>query len=212
MNCLMSVVQCCFCKRTPKATLTDYYFDPKIMLLGTPNFEPHKLQNKVSEREFYEMRKAMIEAGGCWLASAKFFFVFFFLYSQSCAIFGLGSGVYNIMAAEDKRLNIPLVVNIAVMLIPNVILQFLWILSTCKAVKVLNGCFERENQSVHSAKGINWLMCGNLMYIRIKIVGAEMQTFAKPIGSGTQDGGGKSGKDGKSSNTNREILLKKYMS
>ena len=210
MNCLMSAVQCCFCKRTPKATGTDYYFDPKIMLLGTPNFEPHKLQNKVSEREFHEMRRAMKEAGGCWLSSAKFFFVFFFLYSQSCAIFGLGSGIYNIIASEDKKLNIPMIVNIVVMLVPNIVLQFLWILSTCKAVKILNAFFERQNHNVQSAKGVNWLMCGNLMYIRIKIVDSEMHAFGKSIGNGSQVGsGGKSVKDGKTAN--REILLKKYM-
>ena len=153
----------------------------------------------------------MIEAGGFWLASNKFFFVFFFLYSQLCAIFGLGSGIYNIIVAEGKRLNLPLIVNIAVMVIPNIVLQFLWILSVCKTVKVLNRFFERQNQSVYSAKGINWLMCGNLMYIRIKIVDSdsEMQVFAKSIGNRSQVGSGKSEKDGKSS-ANREILLKIY--
>jgi len=207
----MSAVQCCFCKRTPKATGTDYYFDPKIMLLGTPNFEPHKLQNKVSESEFYEMRKAMKEAGGCWLASAKFFFVIFFLYSQSCGLFGLGFIIYNLIASEDNKLSLSMTVNIAVLMVPNMVLQFFWILSMCKAVKILNAFFERQNQALHLSKGINWLMCGNLMYIRIKIMDSEMNAFGKSsIGNGSQVGsGGKSVKDGKTAN--KEILLKKYM-
>lgn len=172
MNCCMSCVQCLICKRTPKATGTEYYFDPKIMMLGTPNFEPHKLQNRVSMNEFMAMRHAMIEAGGSWLSAAKCFFVLMVLYCIACTIAGLATGVYKQVIADDPDdFNIPLWLNAAVFVAPNIIFQLCWIISVRKAGKLLERFFEWQNQRYYTARGINWISKGGLlMYIQIKIV------------------------------------------
>lgn len=170
MNCLMSTIQCFFCKRTPKATETDYYIDPKIMLLGTPNFEPHKLQNIISRVEFFEMRKKMNEAGGCWLAAAKFFFVFFLIYSQLCAIIDGGLAIYNIITDDDDDIEIPLIVNVGLFIAPNILLQIFWLVSMNKACTCLSRFFELQNKKFYAARGVSWQTCKTLMYIQISIV------------------------------------------
>jgi hypothetical protein len=200
-----------FCRRTPKATPTDYYVDPKIMLCGTPHFEPHKTQNKVSESEFHGMREAMIRAGGGWRKAAKFFFVIALIYSHLWTLFSIGWLIYNFIVSDVEKgksiLNIPWWLSIIVLTVPHIVLQALWIIAMKKTSQRIADLFERENRDVYGAKGINWLTCRHLMYIRIHMVGSvdsEMQAFAK---STQPSQVGKSGK--KDKNTNKEVLLPK---
>ena len=180
MNCFMSCIQFMICKRTPKATEKDYYVDPKIMLLGKPYFEPHKIQNKISEAEFLEMRKKMIIAGGGFLSAAKFFFVLTVLYALACTVVGIGLAVYQRAIIDDPDdFEVPLWVNIAVLVLPNILFQLFWIISGAVAAKRLRRFFDEQNQKVYSARGINWTSKGGaLMYIHIKIVNPGVYNLA----------------------------------
>lgn len=172
MNCMMKFIQLMCCKRTPKATSNDYYIDPKLMLLGTPQFDSSKVGNKISEHEFLRMREAMIKEGGGWLKGAKIFFILVALYSLGCTAFGLGSVILKV-ASPDTDFEIPIVVNIVVMVLPNIILQMIWIFCVWKARNLIRDFLDWQNDSVYAARGINWLTCNTLMYIHIKVWNAD---------------------------------------
>ena len=203
----MAFIQAQMCKKTPPATATEYYFDPKIMLLGTPIYEPEKIQNKVSDFDFVTMRRAMIQVGGGWLTATKIFFVLMIFYCIFCAVFG---NVTMIMKLCGKPLDISIAIQLLIMGVPNIIFQVAWLCCMVKSSKIIKKFFEEQNEKIYSFKGINWISYGHLMYIQIKILDSEMLDFEK---AGKTSMSGQTGKSEKAKKpSNKDILLKQYMS
>lgn len=160
MNPFMSCIRCICGKRVPKATYTDYYLDPKVMLFGTPDFDSKKVQNKISEQEFGKMREAMIREGGNWLIAAKILFVSVLIYS----IVGAVVGIIRIIGILDMSFLTQALIFIG----PNIIQQWIWVFCVWKARNKIRDLFDWQNEKYYAARGVNWLTCNTLMYIHIR--------------------------------------------
>ncbi len=60
MSYIMHYVQKVLLIRVPPSNESNYFIDPKIMTLGEPDFEPRKIDYKISELKFLQMRQDMI--------------------------------------------------------------------------------------------------------------------------------------------------------
>ncbi len=172
MNFIMKIVQLLVCKPTPKSTETDYYLDPKLLLLGSLTFKPSKLQNKLSKEEFIEMREEMKKIGGGWLTAAKTFLILFLIYSPPCTILGAGTMIYNIFF-DGQDFKIPWVVNICGMLFPNLLFQIFCVICMYKACQNLKPFFALKKNPIYSSRGIKWISYNHLLYIRISLIDPE---------------------------------------
>ena len=166
----MKFIQCMCCKRTPKPTATEYYIDPKIMLLGRPEFDTTQVKSKISEFEFNKMRAAMIAEGGRWLKATRIFFIMTVIYSIFGAFFGLGTTIYKYLIADDPDdFNISFGLNVCITMLPNILIQVLWMYSMCKSCELIKEFLHYQNIKAYSQRGVNWSLVGvNLMYIQIR--------------------------------------------
>ena len=208
MNPFMTCVRCLCGKRVPKSTYTDYYFDPKVVLFGTPVFDPKKVQNKISEQEFPKMREAMIREGGNWLIAAKILFVLVLIYS----IVGAVAGILSISKVFDMFFG----TQALIFMMPSIILQMIWIFCGWKARNKIRDLFDWQNERYYTARGVNWLTCGTLLFIHVKITekDAELQEFKEYSNNSVllmgTSGNNMSAFETINKNSNREILLKNH--
>jgi len=72
-------------------------------------------------------------------------------------------------------------VNVAVMILPNILLQVFWIISMCKVCGILREFFELQTKTIYSSKGIQWVSFKHLMFIGIRI--ADPEAWASRISS-----------------------------
>lgn len=158
-----------FCNRIPRSTETDYYFDPKIMTLGTPNFEPYKIQYKISEQEFQEMRIEMIKAGGSKLKKTKIIYLVTISYSILC----LASWIFQLIFGFQ----VPVWIGIVMTVIPNMVLQFYWKSCMVKSCEGIARLFDRQNEGIYAARGLHWRTCYTLVYIHIRVLDSELQVL-----------------------------------
>lgn len=217
MNFIMPCVQAFFCNCLKKSTDTDYYVDPKLLSFRKPVFEPEKIQNKVTESEFMEIRNEIANAGGKWWTSTKFVYIFMIIHAVLC--FAAYFGKLIASAIFDKRieaLEVSTVVNITCLMLPNIISQICMKIFMKKACIGVQKFFDAKNEEIYTARGINWLTCGTLLFIHVKIL--ETETELKEFGEycnnslllmGTS-GNNMSAFETINKNSNKEILLKKY--
>jgi len=159
---------CLCCHLIPKSTETDYYIDPNIMTSGEPFFEPTRVQHKISVQEFLEMRQAMRSAGGEDLKLAKMLFIIMRIYTIIC--FEVFVGILVLGLGFPERfggLLIPVLVNIAGFILPNLCFYCCWRSCARKAYKNICEVFEL-NEKIYLAKGVKWSINKNLMYVQIK--------------------------------------------
>jgi len=168
----------CF-SSVPKSTETDYYFDPKILTSGKPNFETDMVKYQISEQEFFQMRKAMLEVGDPNLKAMKITFILMVIHAILCFMVAAGIGIFALcFSAKIAQLFFPSLGLIASFVVPNLVLQWYWKYAMGKACKIIEKLFESQNDIVYSLKGISWILThGNLKYIHIKNVEAELRSF-----------------------------------
>lgn len=70
-----------------------------------------------------------------------------------------------------------------------------------KTCKILKEFFDVQNEEVYAARGVNWLTCGTVLYMRLTIVDSELQAFPKYVENGQMN---------TSKNSNKEVLLKAF--
>jgi len=180
------------------------------MTSGKPFFETDKIKNKVSEVEFLEMRREMIKAGGKWLLTARVTYILMLIH----AVLSFLAWTTNLVLVLilDKRiesLEVSTIVKIAVLIAPNIVFQIglkFFMYKTCREIKKI---LDYKNEEVYKERGINWLTCGTLVYIQIKIVDTELQCFDEYLNTSGGFGMEKSSAfETIKKNPNREILLK----
>ncbi len=180
MNGLSSFIRCICNKRPPKATYTDYYFDPKVMLFGTPYFDPKQVQNKISEHEFTKMREAMIREGGWWLIASKVLLVSLIMFAVTAFVFNITTLIlkWSKNDAYDK-IKISFGMRILIFVLPNLLLQCIWIFCVWKARNRIRDLFDWQNEKYYASRGVNWQTCNTLMYIHIKFWSSKVKGPAK---------------------------------
>ncbi len=214
MNLLMPCIRIAFCDCIKKSTDTDYYVDPKLFSLFKPKFEPEKIQNKVSESEFMGIRNQLGNAGGGWFTASKVNYILTMIHAVLC----LGVFLAQVIAKKfyDKEiLEISTAIKITCLILPNIILQISMKIFMKKACIGIQKFFDSKNEEIYAERGINWLTCGTLIFIHLKIVGedTELQGFGE-YSNNNQILLGTSGNNMNAfeminKNSNREILLNK---
>lgn len=174
----------CFCCQTmPKFTETDFYWDPKLITNGEPNFEPAQVSNKISKQELSEMRQTMRTAGGEDLKSANLIFIVLRVYTVLFIEAFVGILIFGLALVEKPgNLTTPLLINFVAWSVPS--LGFLcWShfyvrKAYGKICKVLE-----LNEKLYLARGIVWIVRKDLAYVQIKIFeGLDLQQFSSGSG------------------------------
>lgn len=212
MNFFLPCIRLFCCNRTPPSTLTDYYFDPKLVGSGAPVFEAHKIQNKVSETEFLEIREATIKAAGGSLKTTRIAYLLSVIFAVLCFLAGVVLyAIHEIDPSKLPSIDFPLWIKIVAFILPNVILQCFCKFSMSRTCKIIKQFFDVQNEQVYSARGINWLTRGTLLYIHVKIVDSELQAYPKYINNSQL---GKAGNapnfDYMNQSSNKEVLLQPF--
>lgn len=156
--------------RVPKSTKKDYYFDPKIMTLGEPDFDPERAQSKITELEFLQMREEIITLCGDALGWTKNIYLFLMAFTFICFmawIFQLVLATIDFIKGDSFTFS--WLINLVCLLIPNICLQCYWRGLMNEVCGMINLLFEKQNQQKFSEKGVNWSTCGTLVYIHVKI-------------------------------------------
>ena len=213
MNFIMPCIQLFCCNRVPNSTKTDYYLDPKIMTKGEPIFKPKKVQNKITEDEFLEMRKEMIEAGGEDLKRAITIYKILTIYAITCFMTWVVLTIFEIIDRENaEKYDVPMVVGILTTAVPNIVLQCKWKSAMKKSCKNITEMFEQKNLTVYLRRNIQWLMKNTLVYVQIKLIDPEDQQ--QPDADGKTGQSFSSQKSEKKAvvevDEKRESLLKSY--
>ena len=177
MSSIMYYVQKVLLIQVPPSTYQDYYLDPKIMTLGEPSFEPSKVSYKISELKFLQMRQDMINIGGEKLKRTKAIYLLLVAFTVlgflACLVeLGLAFFFYKEL---EEYFKITLIVDLVGLVIPNIILQIYWRRSMKKTCAVIEEYFYLQNKDIYSVVGINWVTCGTLLYINIKLVDKETE-------------------------------------
>ncbi len=172
---IMPALQLFCCNRIPNSKEADYFFDPKIMTDGKPIFEPEKIKNRISEKEFEEMRKEMVEAGGLELQKAKKFYKWLLIYVLFCFAIWITQIYFAMTSTQGFRaLKTPIVISIICTAVPNMYLQCYWKYYMKKACANLTKLFEEKNQSVYASKSVQWYTRKTLMYVHIMVSDVKM--------------------------------------
>ena len=202
----MPCIKFWFCDCIKTSTDTDYYVDPKLFSLRKPIFEPEKIQNKVSESEFLQMRSEMATAGGKWFTVAKVNYTLIILHATLCLLFFAAKMIARVFF-DKKILEFSQVIQITGLTLPHITEQICMRIFMKKACVGVQKLFDSKNEEIYSARGVHWLACGTLVYIHIKIIEDETEL--------TKFSGGVSENNVNvfevmNKNSNREILLKGY--
>ena len=209
MKNIMPCVKVLFCNRIPKSSKSNYYLDPKIMTFGTPKFEPEKIQNKISEQEFHHMRALMINIGGEKLKKAKRIYFIMVAYAVLCFVGWLFQIIFQLIF-PSKNLQTSMAVSILVTVLPNMMLQCYWKSSMLKACEEIARLFDRENKRIYTARGINWQTCYTLIFIHIRILDSELESFDGDLKGELEKMITIDKARNIENNSNKEILLKHF--
>jgi len=178
----MPCIQLFCCNRVPKSTKTDYYIDPKILTRGEPKFIPAKIDNKISELEFQDMRKEIFHAGGADLKRAMLIYKILLVYVVICFMIWVGQAIFAAVDTEKiKEHKIPFIVVFCCTAVPNITLDCKWKAAMKRACKNINQLFEQKNQEVYSKRGVQWLMHNTLVYVHLKLVDPGVKTIELEI-------------------------------
>lgn len=218
MSYIMHYVQKVLLIRVPPSNESNYFIDPKIMTLGEPDFEPRKIDYKISELKFLQMRQDMINIGGERLKRTKSIYLLLVAFTvlgfMAClAELGLAFFFYKEL---EEYFKITLIVDVVGLVIPNIILQIYWRHSMKKTCSAIEDYFYLQNKDIYSVVGINWVTCETLLYINIRLVDkeTELRSFEEFSNSTRLSRLRKAEKnlaiETKRDNSNREILLNNY--
>jgi len=170
----------CFCCHSiPKSTETDYYWDPKLVTSGEPNFEPAQVSNKISKQEFSEMRQTMRSAGGEDLKSANLLFIVLRVYIVLFIETFVGILIFGLALTERiENLKNALLINFVVWIIPSFAFLCWSHYYVRKAYKKICKVLELSGK-LYLLRGIVWIMSKDLMFVQIKVVeGLDLQQFS----------------------------------
>ena len=209
MNKVMHYIQWFLRVSIPKSTATDYYFDPKIMTIGEPEFDPIQIRYKVSELKYLELREEMIKVGNGRLKRTKSIYLFLVAFTLLCLLAWIAQFVLIVIFQMGSTpVKILLIINVAGLLIPNLALQCYWRVSMKKTCNLLEELFEAKNSEIYRAKGVNWLTCGTLVYIHIQMMDTELQAFGEYANTSLDRSS--SAFETIKKNPNREVLLNNF--
>jgi len=154
-----------------------------------------------------QMRNKLAAAGGGWFAASKVNYILTTIHATLCLLVFLAQ----LIAREfyDKTiLEISTVIQITCLVIPNIVFQICMKIFLKKACVGIQRFFDEKNQEIYTERGVNWLTCGTLVFIHLKIVGEDVE-MEKLYGESSQLLVGTSGNN-MNQNSNREVLLKKF--
>jgi len=145
------------------------------MTLGKPKFKPEKTQNIVSNDEFEEIRKEMINLGGSDLKIARFLYYGLFIYGAMSLIWLIIYTFAKIGKENGKTYIAWEVITWAMIIIPNIIMTRCWKIYMQKASEAIQRMFDRQNMASYNVRGVSWSTRQTLLYIHIRIFDPQLR-------------------------------------
>jgi len=145
------------------------------MTFGKPQFKPEKTQNIVSNDEFEEIRKEMINLGASDLKIARFLYYGIFIYGLISTIWLIFYTIAKVGKENDKTYIAWEVVTWAMIIIPNIIMTRCWKIYMQKASESIQRMFDRQNMASYNVRGVSWSTRQTLLYIHIRIFDPQLR-------------------------------------
>lgn len=153
---------------TPPSTPTDYYFDPKVMTLGTPKFDSNAVQGRVSAEEFIALRDKMIQAGGDELSKAKKAF-YVMMFTMTALVIAFITKLVLVFGMGDYMTQNEYVIYFVIFFIPNILVVCFWQSVAGDAAKKIQAMLNQENAQIYASRGIKWIISHHSKYVQVKI-------------------------------------------